>query len=387
LKPGFRLAVAFSAAFFMLGVYLPFWPVWLESRGLSPELIGLALGLGGWARPLVNPWIGSLADRTGRGRSIAVVLAVGVLVAYLTFTAAYGTGPLLALSLVLGIAFAPIVPLVDASAVRAAGAGAIDYGRVRRWGSVAFIVGSVGVGWQLERASEATILFVLIGAAFALVVGVSLVPPARSSAAEPRTASQGSVRALVKRRDFRLFLVTCAALHGSHAVLYAYGTPHWRAAGIEDSTIGWLWAEGVVAEIALFSLAPRVATRLSPSTLMIVAGVAGLIRWPVLAISTAIPWLVVVQGLHGLTFGATHLGAMSFIRERVHERSTTGATSLYSGIATGLAFGVGLPLAGVLYDSMSGAAYFVMAGVSAAGIVAATALRTLAGTRTDDVGR
>lgn len=360
----------------MLGVYLPFWPVWLESRGLSPELIGLALGLGGWARPLVNPWIGSIADRTGRGRSIAMVLAVGVLLAYLAFSTAYGTGPLLALSLVLGIAFAPIVPLVDASAVRAAGAGAIDYGRVRRWGSIAFIAGSVGVGWQLEHASESAILYVLIGAAVALVVATSLVPPPMSRDSGSRIAPRGSVRALLKRRDFRLFLATCAALHGSHAVLYAYGTPHWRAAGIDDSTIGLLWAEGVVAEIALFSLAPGLAKRFSPAALMVVAGIAGLVRWPVLAISTAIPWLIGVQALHGLTFGATHLGAMSFIRERVDDRSTTGATSLYSGIATGLAFGIGLPLAGVLYDSMSGAAYFAMAGASSIGIACAVVLRT-----------
>ena len=109
---------------------------------------------------------------------------------------------------------------------------------------------------------------------------------------------------------------------------------------------------------------------------MILAGVAGVVRWPVLAISTAIPTLVVVQGLHGLTFGATHLGAMGFIRERIDDRSTAGATSLYSGVATGLAFGIGLPLAGVLYDAVSGDAYFVMAAASAVGIVAAFALQT-----------
>lgn len=351
---------------------MPFWPVWLESRGLPPEWIGVALGLPAWARLIVNPALGSFVDRTGRTRGIAVVLAFGVLLTYVAFSASHGTVMLLALSVVLGIAYAPLVPLIDATAVGAATRGVLDYGRVRRWGSLAFIVASIGVGWMLEGADDESILVVLLVASVVLIAAMTLLPRPEP---KPEKPSGLGVRVLLRRPEFRLFLLTAALLHGSHAVLYAYGTPHWRAAGISDSTIGALWAEGVVAEIALFSVAPRIAARISPAALLVLAGVAGMIRWPLLAMTVAVPWLAAAQLLHALTFAATHLGAMNLIREHVEDEATSSATALYSGVGTGLAFGVGLPLAGLIYKEVAGEAYWVTAGLSTLGVVSALVLR------------
>lgn len=367
-----RLAIGFCAVFFLLGVFMPFWPVWLQSRGLSPELTGVALGLSAWARLVVNPVLGSYADRRGDARGMAMLLAASVLGSYVAFSFAHGTVALLVLSLVLGVAFAPLVPLIDASAVAAASNGGVDYGRVRRWGSGAFIAGSMGVGWLLEGAPQDAILFTLMTGSAVLIGAMALLP---RRARPPRKRSRVGVRVLLKRPEFRLFLLTCAALHGSHALLYGYGTQHWRSAGIGDATIGGLWAVGVLAEIVLFSFAPRVVTRFSPATMLTIAGIGGLLRWPTLALTTALPWLLIAQLLHAVTFAATHLGAMSMIREHVGDEATATATSLYSGVATGLAFGIGLPLAGVLYTRLGSEAYFVMAGASATGIIAALMLR------------
>ena len=42
-----------------------------------------------------------------------------------------------------------------------------------------------------------------------------------------------------------------ALIQSSHAVYYAFGTIHWQAAGHSEAVIGWLWAEGVIAETVL----------------------------------------------------------------------------------------------------------------------------------------
>ena len=94
-----RIAFAMAAMFFLVGVHVPFWPVWLESRGLSAEWIGVVLGLGGWARVVFNPLVGRWADRSGRGKSIAVVLSLGVVGVYVAFSQARGLVELLVLSL------------------------------------------------------------------------------------------------------------------------------------------------------------------------------------------------------------------------------------------------------------------------------------------------
>ena len=74
------------------------------------------------------------------------------------------------------------------------------------------------------------------------------------------------------------FLVTAALLHGGHAVLYAFGTQHWRAHGIDEGTAGLLWAESVLAEILLFAIATRVDRWLTPRSMWLLAGATGALR-------------------------------------------------------------------------------------------------------------
>ena len=40
------LALGYFTYFFSYGIFLPFWSVWLEGLGLTPETIGLLLGAG-----------------------------------------------------------------------------------------------------------------------------------------------------------------------------------------------------------------------------------------------------------------------------------------------------------------------------------------------------
>lgn len=367
-----RIAAVYSALFFLMGIHLPYWPVWLAARGMDPERVGILLGIGLWARALVNPIVGRFVDRTGRSGLLVRALAVGTIIAYLSFGAVEGFWGLLVLCLGLGLVVAPIMPLVDGQAVTAAAAGRLDYGRVRSWGSAAFIAASLLGGVLLEGRPEELIRWTLVGAAAALVVGAWILP-----ATPPRPKVAGPVPGLgdlLRRPGVVLFLVTAGVLQGSHAVLYGFGTAWWRALDIDESTIGALWAEGVVVEIGLLRFGDRIGRRFGASGLLALAGMGGIIRWPALAVTSSLPALFAIQSLHALTFAAMHMGAMTWIRDHVEGAAVHRATALYTAIAGGLALGVGLPTAGALYESSAGHAYVYMAIPSAAGLLLALRL-------------
>ena len=83
------------------------------------------------------------------------------------------------------------------------------------------------------------------------------------------------------------------------------------------SVIGWLWAEGVIAEIILFAFGVRLVRWMGPATLIALGGLAGAVRWSVTGLTPGLGILVVMQALHAFTFAATHLGAIYFISRRV----------------------------------------------------------------------
>jgi PPP family 3-phenylpropionic acid transporter len=99
-----------------------------------------------------------------------------------------------------------------------------------------------------------------------------------------------------------------------------------------------------------------------------------MVRWTVLAGTTALPALIAVQLLHALTFGAAHLGAVHFIARRAPPGLAATAQGLYAALSGGLAMGLASLLAGWLYAAVEARAFLAMAAMSAGGLALALAL-------------
>jgi PPP family 3-phenylpropionic acid transporter len=367
-----RLAIAYVALFFLMGIHLPYWPVFLADRGMDPDRIGVLLGVGMWAR-LVAPFVGAWADRHGRAPRLATALAVGVLLSLAAFSFADGFVALFVLSGLLGLAFAPIMPLVDGFALSAAMRRELDYGRVRLWGSASFIVATIAGGLVLEGRSPALVLLSLQVTAFALVAATAGLRT--DAGVVPFAVREVGIRDVLRRPSMPTFLAAVACLQAGHAVLYGFGSKDWLGVGIAESTIGWLWAIGVIAEVVLFAFGERVVARVGSAGLLACAGIGGMLRWSLLAeVHAAVP-LFGLQILHAASFAAMHLGAMSWIRSTFAGAELHRATALYVAVAGGLALGLGMPLAGVLYERWEGAAYHAMTIFAAAGTWFALRLR------------
>src|SRR3546814_2285062 len=70
-----RLALFYAAYFAVTGIMLPYWPAWLESRGLHPVTIGTVLAVGFWIKLAANPAMAAVADASGALRGLTVALS------------------------------------------------------------------------------------------------------------------------------------------------------------------------------------------------------------------------------------------------------------------------------------------------------------------------
>ena len=370
-----RYAGYYGAVFLALGVYLPFWPVWLAGRGLGAAEIGLLLALTSWVKVLSVPPVARLADRSGRPKGVIVLLAAASLLSFAAFFLAERFWAILAVQLSSALAFHGLIPLAESHTMRAVGAAEIDYGRVRLWGSAAFILGALGAGELLARHDPDLLLWLILAALAATLAAALGLPERRGP--RPEAGARPGLRALLADRRFLLFLLGAALLQASHAVYYGFSALAWRAAGLGTATVGWLWAEGVLAEIVFFAAGGALLRRFGPTGLLALAGLGGVVRWTVLAGTTALPALIAVQLLHALTFGAAHLGAVHFIARRAPPGLAATAQGLYAALSGGLALGLASLLAGWLYGAVAGRAFLAMAAMSAAGLALALALGRL----------
>jgi MFS transporter, PPP family, 3-phenylpropionic acid transporter len=366
-----RLALFYAAYFAAVGVYLPFWPVWLESRGLGVTEIGYVLAAAFWPRILTNLLIPAISDRLGERRRPMILLTAVTLGGLILFGLARGFWPLLLLSLLTGATWATILPLGEALALGEAKRRDVDYGRIRLWGSLTFVLAAIAVGEWLERADTPIILWSVAAMVACLLAACILLPPGDFAG---RTAAAADLRRLVRQPEFLVFVAAAGLIQASHAVYYGFATLHWRAAGHGELVIGLLWAEGVIAEVALFAWAAAVLRWFPPLRLLTLAGALTVVRWALSALSTDLVMLVPAQALHATSFGAVHLAAMHHLRDRTPPELHASAQGFYAGLGAALPFGLLTPVAGWLYGCAGGVAFWAMAAIALAGTTLAARL-------------
>ena len=341
---------------------MPFVPAALAGGGLTAEWIGLTLALGSACRLVAGVASARVAEAVG----IRNVLMFGSVLAGLTLPGlglASGLALLLLLHILYSVAVAPVAPLSDAAALEAIRREPFDYGRIRAWGSLAFIAGACLAGPAVDHWGPVAALCLSGGALLATattVIGMQSEP----IAIRPRGESFWSP---LRLPVFRTSLLCSALIQSSHAVYYGFSALYWESAGLSPTLIGLLWAWGVAAEVLLFWFGGPMALRIGPRGLALAAGAAGVLRWTITAATLDMALLFVVQTLHAATFGAMHLAAM---RSLAILPSSIGARaqSLHAALGVGLASTLMMLAAGPLYAAWKGEAFLIMALLCLAGM-------------------
>ena len=368
-----RFILLYAAMYGAFGVASPFLPGLVSARGVPPEQLGLLLGAGTAVRLLTAPLAGRIGDLIHALRLVLVVciaLAASVTLGYLP---AHGFWILLGVSLLHAASLAPITILADALALGSASSlpsslrPGFEYGWVRGTGSAAFIVGTLVSGQAVSAFGLDVIVWLqalLLGAAaLAAILVPELVHDRRVDAVRAPT---GGVLILLRLPLFRNLVLVAALILGSHAMHDAFAVIRWSGAGISPATASLLWSESVAAEVLVFFvIGPALVTRLTPAGALAVAALAGILRWAVVAQTTAVVALALVQPLHGITFALLHLACMRLIARIVPLGLEGTAQAIYGTVGIGAATALLTFVSGLLYARLGSQGFWVMAALCA----------------------
>jgi MFS transporter, PPP family, 3-phenylpropionic acid transporter len=360
----------FALLFLGWGVLSPFLPAVLALQGASAAEVGLLLGMGTALRLFAMPVAGAIADRTGAPRQVLAVALFGAALSVLCYGMVGGGAMLLLVGVAHALTTAPIGPLPDALAVRAAaGPKRLDYGVVRGAGAAAFILASTGAGLAVAAAGSPLVVLWLNAGLFTLAAGAALLLPRPLTLHVPLPAparGAGPVRALLRLAEFRRLVLVSGLIQGSHAFYTGFAVLGWQAAGIAPASIGLLWSLSVAAEVLVFFLlGRRLLGWLGVGGTCALAAAAGLLRWSAMALDAPLALLVPMQLLHGLTFAAQHMAAMAVLARLAPDRLGGTAQALLASLGTGLFTAVLLLASGALYERVGRGGFWAMAALCA----------------------
>jgi len=367
----------FGAIFANLGIYLPFMPIWLSWRGMTAFEIAVLTSAPLLARVLATPLIGIWSDTRQDHRSVLIEGSWIAVASAFFLLFAHGFWSILMLILVLQLAIQSLIPLAEAKSLSGAQKLGLDYGRMRLWGSLAFIGANIIGGFIIASYGGGSVAVMMLATAIIIAIAAHSLPynpEVQHTKRQNFRDGLHEARSLLSQRWFLLPLLAAGLIQSSHAIYYVFGALHWRATGISDSWIGILWALGVIIEAFFFSMSNRIVARVGAIGLIVIGGIGAMVRWTIMAFDPPFWALFPLQCLHALTFAATHLGTLHLIQTHVPPERSGAAQSANAALGSGILMGLTTFFAGLMYDQLAAASYAVMAGFAGLGLIFALML-------------
>lgn len=373
------LVLAYFTYFGVLGIFVPYFGLFLDGRGLSSADIGLLLAIVTASR-IVGPTVWALiAERSGKPLTVMRLGALLAAIGWLSSFADYGFWPLLLGFALFSFFWTAILPQLEVATFAFVNDDTRAYSRIRTAGSVGYIVLVMLGGWLFERyGSEflplSALLFLVL-----LLTSLFLLPKVTVNA----ELSSETVRfsKLIKNSVLLRFMLAALLLQMSFAPFYGFFTLYSRDLGYSGTQTGLFIGLAVAAEIAAFYFAGNLMRNRSYRVLLSVCYGLTVLRWSLLATVADNVWLLCFSMLlHAGSFAIAHSCAMQFIQQFFPKKLRSRGQALYAGVIFGGGGAIGAYFAGLIWQNGTGASLAFM--IAALLALAATLLAlTLPGSK------
>ena len=341
-------------------VSAPYLAILLRDLGYSPIWVGMLLSIFAGAG-IVGPFaLGFWADRIGNYRHALIVAAI--IPTVVAFPLVLWVHPALSAVFLALMAFGlrSSNSLLDAVTTIQIGKTG-NYGRIRVWGSVSFIV--VALFLQITpflRPDSAwnIALWLTLISAMAIVPILILPRSALSSSTGPNPGGIGIEKG---RPIFSAYVIgglgIIFVISFSMSAVYSY-FPLYLTEVLEWDVVGLMFAIGTASELPVIFLSAALLRRFGPLPLLAVSAAGVTLRLLIWAFLPFGPFVLASQLLHALCFGTFFPAMVYFIAGVFPPKNRGKGMSLFVALGMGLPSLLGTLVGGAILEAAPGAAGF-----------------------------
>jgi PPP family 3-phenylpropionic acid transporter len=229
------------------------------------------------------------------------------------------------------------------------------------WGSLGFIVAAVVLGYLIDITGIASLLWFLLAVQISLFALSYTLPEPK---VEPHEHDHFSIWQVIKQPNVIALLVGCSLMVTAHGVLYNFYSIYLSEHGYSKGAIGLLWSVGVICEIGIFMLMPKIMARFSLKTILMISLVLAVIRFTLIGVSVDSLWMIILaQTLHAATFGSFHAASVEVVTQFFKGRHQAKGQAIYNSVAYGVGGAIGGVAGGYALQYLGGQQTFVLAAV------------------------
>lgn len=335
VTPESRVTTYYFLQAMSVGAVNGFAGVWLASKGISEEQVGLIFATPVLVIVCIGLFVGRIADRADDWRQVIVVGAVASAIAPLGLYVADGFIGILVVWTFAVTTQMMILPVTDAAALRLSRRRGGDFGNLYAWKTIGYLSIVFLSGFILARFGIEAFLPLFVG--LSIVRGLASLTLPNFRAQTDNENIHADSKGFIKSIDlkFSLPLIGWTLVGCTHSILNGFLGMLWHEQGLSPSTIGMLIGLSGIIETIMFFVFKRFISRFDARSLILVSCLAGVLRWGGFSFSPDVGVLVILQLLHALTYALGFLACTNFIANNTTEQVAAEAQSFFSILQAG----------------------------------------------------
>ncbi|MDP1658460.1 MAG: MFS transporter [Methylotenera sp.] len=357
----FKLSRFYFIYYFFVGAFVPYWGLYLKSEQFSPADIGILMSLFQISRIFAPNFWGWLADHTGKRAQWIKLTAFLGLCGFTAVFWAHGFFWLFFVMAALSLFTSSTLPLAESLTLAHLATTNGHYSRIRMWGSLGFIVAAVILGFLIDFAGINSLLWFLLIVQITLFALTYTLPDAK---VEAHPHDHFSIWQVIKQPNVLALLIGCALMVTAHGVLYNFYSIYLSDHGYSKGMIGLLWSVGVICEIGIFMLMPKIMARFSLKAILQISLALAVLRFGMIGVAVDnIVLLIIAQTLHAATFGSFHAASVEVITQFFNGRHQAKGQAIYNSVAYGIGGTIGGVAGGYALQYLGGQQTFTLAAI------------------------
>ena len=349
-----RLSRFYFFYYFFVGLFTPYWGLYLQDLKFNAVEIGALLSLFHFSRIIAPNFWGWLADHTGqRAKWIRLSSFLGVLGFCGVFWA--DTFYLMFFTMMaMSIFTSSTLPLAESLTLSHLSTSKENnsYSRIRLWGSVGFITAAFLLGCLIDIFSIKTLVWGLLLAQLTIFILTFYIPEKKEQIIYP---VKRSILDVIKNREVIAMLLGSGLMVSSHGLLYNFYSIFLTENNYSSFAIGALWSTGVIFEIFIFILMPKILKKINLKKILLISLALAVLRFFLIGnFVNNIYIIIFAQILHAATFGSFHVASIQIIEYFFNKDHHARGQSIYNSLTYGVGGAVG-GLGGGLMISAYGA--------------------------------
>ena len=344
-----RFQIFFTLQFAGVAMFMPYVALYLNHIGLSGAQIGILLGMMPLVAFLIQPLWGLLSDIYSLRRTALTIGCLGVALSVAAFGLTTQFHWLFIITIIMAVMRGPIMPISTALALEhlEREKRQDDFGALRLWGSIGFILTSLFMGVLIIEDSIQAIV-ILYSANMFIVTLLSLTLP---DAPITQKAKWREGATLLKREPIlATFLVGSLFVGMTLGIVNQYLAVYLKDIAATGFIIGLAMAISALPEIPLMAAVPKMMTRWGLRVVLI-GGIAVLpIRWFLYSVIDNPLLVLPTQLFHGVAMTAILVVGVIYVDRLLTRQWRATGQTLYSATLHGVGPSLGLFSAGFLYE-------------------------------------